>query len=62
MNMAQKMRERAITIKLMTKPVVERRSELWLEVSSLVCLSNTFEIIFCLFIKERRMGLRIPVT
>ena len=62
MNMAQKMRERAITIKLMTKPVVERRSELWLEVSSLVCLSNTFEIIFCLFIKDRRMGFRIPVT
>ena len=60
--MAQKMRERAITIKLMTKPVVERRSELWLELSSLVCLSKTFVITFCLFSKDKRMGFRIVVT
>ena len=33
-------RDRAITIMLIMRPVVERRSELWLEVSSLDWLSN----------------------
>ena len=62
MNIAQRMRERAITIILIMRPVLERRSELWFELSSLVCLSMILENIFCLVRREMMMGLRVFVT
>ena len=62
MKIAQRKRERAITIILITRPVVERRSELWFELSSLVCLSMILENSFCLVRSEMMMGLRVLVT